>query len=1097
MARAYPLPEMPDTDPDAQSGEWQALRGELVALLDQVEGRYAERQRPADPQIDGLTRRVRALRNQVVETPGLERRREALRSVKRAVDRFSERDDNGTSEPDELRAAIAEIRSRQTSAHAPIIARRASDSGHLSELTALVGGLSGRLERLETELRGLHQDAGSVREIAGQVEQLSQVVELLAGAVGETGQVKRLEAQLAGLAKLVADAPKVDVDAINTRLDEVAATVGKLAELQVQQMEREIVRDERTAVPDAALRAIEEGIRNVYDRIDAIERNVGASPLDLDRMTEEMAAFTAAMQRQDAVPQALLAKIDAMAEQIGGVEGKSGDVADLRRDIVALRDAVVGGLEPRFARIETQIEALSGGSASSGDAPSVGQIETQLRRLMERLDETGAKIDDLTGKQPGAAPSASLDAFEKRMSALINTAGKETAERLTRLEAALSRRNGDEAEAEAEAGAAGPRAAARDVMPANPADEAPLVDPGFAAGGPVRAALEAKNGPRLPGGKPAAEKPTAGTPVAQKPAQAAGTAGRPAFDPQSVERPPRPVSSLAETGADPFGEKPKKEPSAEPASAAPLSAQSTFIAAARRAQRAKQEAAGQPTNANSLIGRAFSRAAVPQEGVAEPVAEEAKPKREKRRWGLGSRKDAAAPAVEPVLSVDLADGMDEEEPKAGFWRRNRRALLLAAALVAVSALALNLAMQRLGAGRTAPAPQIEETEPSETGEAPDLSTMLDAEPTESAAELTAPQVGDTIDASATASINPRETVGFATPLQTTPMPPALALNEPPTSYAAADAAPQVPPAPESEILTGSIPDVADGPVTFEPPAETVGPEAMREAAAAGDPRAQFEVAAILTEGRVFEQDYAEAAVWYERSAAQGFAPAQYRLGNLYESGNGVEKDLEIAKLWYQRAAEAGNRMAMHNLAAIHAGGEMGDQDFETAAEWFEQAGERGMTDSQFNLGMLFARGLGVEQDFEASYKWFAIAANSGDADAAKARDDIARSLSAEAVTRLNEEVAAWKSEPIDLAANFAPIGTWDEKFNPGEAISNREVVTKVQQALAKLGYDVGTADGLAGPKTREAIKAFERGTGMSESGAINPRLLAVLGSQPV
>ena len=51
--------------------------------------------------------------------------------------------------------------------------------------------------------------------------------------------------------------------------------------------------------------------------------------------------------------------------------------------------------------------------------------------------------------------------------------------------------------------------------------------------------------------------------------------------------------------------------------------------------------------------------------------------------------------------------------------------------------------------------------------------------------------------------------------------------------------------------------------------------------------------------------------------------------------------------------------------------------------------------------------------------------------------------------------------------------------------------------LTKLGFDVGTADGVAGPKTHEAIKAFERATGMSEVGAINPRLLAVLGSQPV
>jgi localization factor PodJL len=272
---------------------------------------------------------------------------------------------------------------------------------------------------------------------------------------------------------------------------------------------------------------------------------------------------------------------------------------------------------------------------------------------------------------------------------------------------------------------------------------------------------------------------------------------------------------------------------------------------------------------------------------------------------------------------------------------------------------------------------------------------------------------------------------------------------------------------------------------------------LRQAAADGDARAQFEVGAIYTEGRAVPQDYAEAAKWYERAAAQGFVPAQYRLGNLYEAGQGVEKDVQQAKLWYQRGAEAGNRMAMHNLAALYAGGQLGEQEFETAAEWFTKAAERGMTDSQFNLGMLYARGLGVEQDFEQSYRWFSLAARSGDADASKARDDIAKSLSAEAVNRLNDELASWKAQPIDLAANFAPLGTWAESFDPGETITTRDVIAKVQAALARLGFDVGNPDGLAGPKTQEAIRAFERGTGMNEIGQINPRLLAVLGSQPV
>ena len=211
----------------------------------------------------------------------------------------------------------------------------------------------------------------------------------------------------------------------------------------------------------------------------------------------------------------------------------------------------------------------------------------------------------------------------------------------------------------------------------------------------------------------------------------------------------------------------------------------------------------------------------------------------------------------------------------------------------------------------------------------------------------------------------------------------------------------------------------------------------------------------------------------------------------------MAKNLEEAKLWYQRSADAGNRMAMHNLAALYASGQLGDQEFESAAEWFTKAANLGMTDSQFNLGMLYARGLGVEQNFETSYKWFSLAARSGDADATKARDDVAKSLTADAVSRVNGEVSGWKAQQIDLAANFAPLGTWSAKFEPGQAITTRDVVSKVQAALNRLGYNVGTPDGVAGPKTAEAITAFESGTGMAPSGKINPRLLAVLGSQPV
>lgn len=1195
MARSYPLQEMSDPAGEPQPGEWQALRGELVALLDQVEGRYARVEQP-EPALAGLTQRVRNLRDQVVGPEPSVRRREALRTVKRAVDRFSERDDL-VDEPDALTSAIAEIRGRQMSGTAAALGRRASDQPEFRDLSALVGGLSGRLERLEGELKSQRASNGSVREVASQVEQLTHVVELLAGAVGETGQVKRLESQIGALAALIETGPKVDLSAINGRLDDVSATVGKLAELQAQQMEREIAREEqRASEPVAegagaltpAMHAIEKSVRNVYDRIDSIEKNLALSSGDFERLTSEMASFTLAMKDGAGAPGKLVAKVDALAARIGDFDTSNGDVVGLRQDISALRDAVTAGMEPRFNRIESQIEALSERMAPSGDS---AEVESQLKLLMRRMDEAGAQLDSLAklysapseatdfeamatlvaertsdaltrkapapvamfgpdslksiedrltgliksaGKTPdyetlatlvaektsaavakSAPPSAtgdisqdSMSVFEQRVTALLNTAGKDTAERLTRLEAVLTARS-ERALAEPAAPLAAavlepkvekpvesrserldamltalgaPQVEARgDAMPANPSDDAPLRDPGFKDMEPVRSALEAK--------APLAKQPSP-TPAAT------AIAERPMFDSASAERPPRPQSSFAETHPDPFA---PVAPSATPQVEPPVTqnSTSTFVAAARRAQRARQESSTPAAAGNSAISRALSRfRPEPSEEAdtgaaiadpAAPVATVEKPAKAEKPAKPG--KEKRSKPVEPA-AASPAFGFDGDPlVKESFLKRNRRALLLGAVLIVVSALAVNLVLQR----QQAAAPATPAATPAVEPVLPTSPQSAEPSATEDVSLVKPePRIIDMIDGTATASINPAVASAFNRATANAPMPAALSASATSAKIAPLDA-----PADAAPEQTASTPDATAVPQTFELPPEAVGPIELRQAAADGDARAQFEIGAIYSEGRAVTQDYAASAKWYERAAAQGFVPAQYRLGNLYETGTGVEKDLEMAKLWYQRGAEAGNRMAMHNLAALYASGLLGDQEFETAAEWFQQAAARGMTDSQFNLGMLYARGLGVEQDFEQSYKWFSLAAKSGDADAAKARDDIAKSLNADAVSRVGGEVAAWREEPIDLAANFAPLGTWSPTFDPGETITTKDVVSKVQKALARLGFDVGSPDGLAGPKTADAIKTFERGTGMSESGAINPRLLAVLGSQPV
>ncbi|MGV8855857.1 MAG: peptidoglycan-binding protein [Devosia sp.] len=1224
MARAQSLQDMSDQAGELQPGEWHALRGELVALLDQVEGRYARVERP-EPALDGLTQRVRNLRDQVIGPEPAVRRREALRTVKRAVDRFSDRDEpeHLELERDALTSAIAEIRGRQMPSSTPAHAPRASEMPELRELNLLMGGLSNRLEDLEDDLRSQRSSNGSVHEVASQVEQLTHVVELLAGAVGETGQVKRLESQIAALAALIEKGPKVGLNAINKRLDDVSATVGKLAELQAQQMEREIVREDRlaaTPVVDAsaglapAMLAIESSVRNVYDRIDSIEKNVTLSSGDFERLTAEMAAFTQAMKDRETAPGALVGKVDAIAARIGDLQAANGDVAGLKQDLSALRKAVMAGMEPRFNRIETQLEELADRMVPS---PAAGQVEGQLKLLMQRMDETGVQLNNLAklysapndaadieavatmvaertseavtrkapapvamfgpdslksieeriagliksaGKTPDyealadlvaertsqavaksapkPAPAAvsqeTMSALEQRMTALFNTAGKDTAERLMRLEATLSDRAATAATPVAPATqpsvpAAKPAASSAlspaqkltppvqsveapskdqsqrleamlaalgsqgadvdadvDAMPTNPADDAPLVDPGFGNPGPLRTALAAKvsatQPPKIVLKAPAAAKPAAPT----APAERAVVAERPAFEPINAERPPRPQSSFSPPVVDSF--KPSSPSVSQAEVQTSQNSTSTFVAAARRAQRARAEAAAPDISGGSAISRAFSRFMPDKSAAAEASPTPAAEKPAKRA------KPAKAAKVEPVVAPDLTEAPDDFNAQPGFLTRHRRPLLLAATLVAVSMLALNLVMQRMAPAQPAQpvveVPAASGMSPASEPAATPAATATPAASSDLSLVRPEPRIVDMIDDTATASINPKASSFSRSTLPTTPMPPSLSASTGAT-FAPTGIENNAP------ATTGSIPAPSATPSNFDLPAEGVGPIELRQAAASGDSRAQFEVAAILSEGRAVKQDYGQAAVWYERAAAQGFVPAQYRLGNLYETGTGVDKDLEVAKLWYQRAAEADNRMAMHNLAALYAGGQMGEQAFETAAEWFEQAAARGMTDSQFNLGMLYARGLGVTQDFEKSYKWFSLAALGGDADSAKARDDIAKSLSADAVTRIGAEVAAWKTVPINLAANFAPIGTWSDKFSAGEAITTRDVVAKVQLALTKLGFDIGAPDGLAGPKTAEAIRSFERGTGMSETGTINPRLLAVLGSQPV
>ena len=276
----------------------------------------------------------------------------------------------------------------------------------------------------------------------------------------------------------------------------------------------------------------------------------------------------------------------------------------------------------------------------------------------------------------------------------------------------------------------------------------------------------------------------------------------------------------------------------------------------------------------------------------------------------------------------------------------------------------------------------------------------------------------------------------------------------------------------------------------------IGSDKLKNAAAAGDPAAAFEIATRYAEGRGVGQNLATAADWYKRAAEGGLAVAQYRLGSLLERGQGVKKDLAAAVTWYQRAADQGNVGAMHNLAVLMSEGVDGQPDYGKALQWFLAAGDYGVKDSQYNLGVIYARGIGATRDLVESYKWFAVAAAQGDGDASARRDEVAGMLKPDQLAKARAAVQAWKAKPPLPEANGVspPAGGWDE----GDAAAGvteadrRALVKKIQALLADRGYDPGPADGVDGPKTRQAVRAFQHTIGVADTGEIDQGLVTAL-----
>jgi uncharacterized protein len=185
------------------------------------------------------------------------------------------------------------------------------------------------------------------------------------------------------------------------------------------------------------------------------------------------------------------------------------------------------------------------------------------------------------------------------------------------------------------------------------------------------------------------------------------------------------------------------------------------------------------------------------------------------------------------------------------------------------------------------------------------------------------------------------------------------------------------------------------PPPISEPAAVLNLEETKGKAEHGDAEAQKLLGSVFAKGQGVKQSYSAAAHWYRLAAEQGHAGAQAALAELYEAGQGVPFDAAEAAKWYRRAAEQGHVGAQYCLAVLCVMGKGVPRNVAEALKWYQRAAEQGDALAQYNLGMRHKEGDGLPLDPPEAYKWLSLAAAQNIPDAAKALDELKRTLTRE------------------------------------------------------------------------------------------------------
>ena len=150
-------------------------------------------------------------------------------------------------------------------------------------------------------------------------------------------------------------------------------------------------------------------------------------------------------------------------------------------------------------------------------------------------------------------------------------------------------------------------------------------------------------------------------------------------------------------------------------------------------------------------------------------------------------------------------------------------------------------------------------------------------------------------------------------------------------------------------------------------------------------------------------------------AEQGNPKAQYNLGAMLLHGQGLAKNVAEAAQWFLKAAKQGIPLAQHNLGVMLLQGEGVTANPIEAARWLLAAAQQGDPKAQHTLGALYFEGRGVEQDMGLACFWLGLARHRApealQAGMQTLLDHVAAYLPPDEWREIQQRVAHWQPQP--------------------------------------------------------------------------------------